>query len=162
MHLSLRMNGVHVSIADPFIHFPNELPLAYLHSELNMMLLSLDTPWPRDAAHYSKLQSRTQQEHEAGDPPAAASPDGGKRVQQSSGRAGEFGEEDVVIQVAPPQAPAGGLVGGLARNPMISRMASHSLLESMCVRKPKAQKPAPGRAQSLRAGATNEAASWLA
>ena len=91
MHLSLRMNRVHVSIADPFIHFPNELPLAYLHSELNMMLLSLDTPWPRDAAHYSKLQSRTQQEHEAGDPPAAASPDGGKRVQQSSGRAGSLG-----------------------------------------------------------------------
>ena len=91
MHLSLRMNGVHVSIADPFIHFPNELPLAYLHSELNMMLLSLDTPWPRDAAHYSKLQSRTQQEHEAGDLPAAASP-------ESSGRAGECGEEDVVIK----------------------------------------------------------------
>ena len=39
MHLSLRMNRVHVSIADPFIHFPNELPLAYLHSEFNMMLL---------------------------------------------------------------------------------------------------------------------------
>ena len=36
--------------ADPFIHFPNELPLAYLHAELNMMLLSLDTPWPRDTS----------------------------------------------------------------------------------------------------------------
>ena len=158
----MRMHCVHVSIADPFIHFPNELPLAYLHSELNMMLLSLDTPWPRDAAHYSKLHSRTQQEHEAGEPPAAVSTDGGKRVQQDSGRPGEFGQEDVVIQVAPPQAPAGGHVGGLARNPMISRMASHSLLESMCVRKPRAQKPAPGQAQSQRAGATNEAASWLA
>ena len=41
--------------ADPFIHFPNELPLAYLHAELNMMLLSLDTPWPRDTSVHSKI-----------------------------------------------------------------------------------------------------------
>ena len=108
----------------PFHPFPNELPLAYLHSELNMMLLSLDTPWPRDAAHYSKLQSRTQQEHEAGDPRCRLARRGKARATEL-GEGGEFGEEDVVIRPCR-RRHRWRTCWGPCSNPMISRMASHS------------------------------------